>query len=58
MDERQQTSMKRKADTVEFYRQQNKSAAQGKIVFAGSSLMEGFPINKLLEEHHGSSTLA
>lgn len=35
---------------VEYYREQNKLAKEGQIVFAGSSLMEMFPINKLLEE--------
>lgn len=35
---------------VENYREQNKSAERGQIVFTGSSLMEMFPINKLLEE--------
>ena len=35
---------------VAHYREQNKLAKAGQIVFAGSSLMEMFPINKLLEE--------
>lgn len=32
------------------YREENKAVKQGEIVFAGSSLMEMFPINKLLDE--------
>ena len=36
---------------VERYRQENKSARKGQIVFTGSSLMEMLPINKLLAEH-------
>lgn len=41
---------------VERYREENKTAEKGRIVFTGSSLMEMFPINKLLEEH-GSNTV-
>lgn len=36
---------------VENYRKLNKTAQKGQVVFTGSSLMEMFPINKLLEEH-------
>lgn len=36
------------------YREENKNAKYGQIVFTGSSLMEMFPINKLLEEHNDS----
>jgi len=36
---------------VARYREENKSAQLGEIVFAGSSLMEMFPINKFLKEH-------
>lgn len=36
---------------VQSYREENKSAKKGQIVFTGSSLMEMFPINKLLKEH-------
>lgn len=36
---------------VERYREENKTAVKGQIVFTGSSLMEMFPINKLLREH-------
>lgn len=36
---------------VERYRQENKSARKGQIVFTGSSLMEMLPISKLLAEH-------
>lgn len=32
------------------YKEQNKSVLRGQVVFTGSSLMEKFPINKLLEE--------
>lgn len=41
---------------VEKFREANKSIKTGQIVFAGSSLMEMFPINKLLEEH-GDETI-
>lgn len=36
---------------VERYREENKTALKGQTVFTGSSLMEMFPINKLLKEH-------
>ena len=36
---------------VEKFREANKAVKAGQIVFAGSSLMEMFPINKLLDEH-------
>ncbi|MGN0552532.1 MAG: GDSL-type esterase/lipase family protein [Oscillospiraceae bacterium] len=36
---------------VERYREENKTAEKGQTVFTGSSLMEMFPINKLLKEH-------
>ena len=36
---------------IEKFREANKSVKAGQIVFAGSSLMEMFPVNKLLEEH-------
>ena len=42
---------------VERYKLENKSALKGQIVFTGSSLMEMFPINKLLAEH-GDDTAA
>ena len=32
------------------YREANKSAVKGQVVFAGSSLMEMFPIRKLQQE--------
>lgn len=35
---------------VERYREENKSAVLGQTVFTGSSLMEMFPIEKLLQE--------
>lgn len=41
---------------VQRYKEQNKTAEKGRIVFTGSSLMEMFPINKLLEEH-GDDTI-
>lgn len=41
---------------VEKFREANKSVKTGQIVFAGSSLMEMFPISKLLEEH-GDETI-
>ena len=42
---------------VERYRDLNKTALKGQVVFTGSSLMEMFPINKLLEEHHDSTVI-
>lgn len=42
---------------VERYREENKTAEKGQIVFAGSSLMEMFPINKLLKEHNDSTII-
>lgn len=36
---------------VKRYREENKTARAGQVVFTGSSLMEMFPINKLLREH-------
>lgn len=36
---------------VERYRKENTTAKKGQTVFTGSSLMEMFPINKLLKEH-------
>lgn len=41
---------------IERYREENKTALKGKIVFTGSSLMEMFPVNKLLKEH-GDDTI-
>lgn len=41
---------------VERYREANKNARKGQVVFAGSSLMEMFPIEKLLKEH-GDDTI-
>lgn len=42
---------------VEKFREANKSVKAGQIVFAGSSLMEMFPINKLLDEHGGETII-
>lgn len=42
---------------VERYREENKTAEKGKVVFAGSSLMEMFPINKLLKEHNDDTVI-
>lgn len=39
-----------KATKLERYRQANQTAQKGQIVFAGSSLMEMFPVEKLLQE--------
>lgn len=36
------------------YREENKTVKYGQTVFTGSSLMEMFPINKLLKEHNDS----
>lgn len=45
-----------KEKKIERYREANKSILYGKTVFTGSSLMEMFPINKLLEEN-GDDTI-
>lgn len=42
---------------VERYREENKSVQYGHIVFTGSSLMEMFPITKLLAEHNDSTVI-
>ncbi len=42
---------------VERFRELNKNVIHGKTVFAGSSLMEMFPINKLLEEHNDPTVI-
>lgn len=39
-----------KAEKLLRYREANKTAQRGQIVFAGSSLMEMFPVEKLLRE--------
>lgn len=39
-----------KAEKLERYREANRTARRGQIVFAGSSLMEQFPVEKLLRE--------
>ncbi|MBQ8148917.1 MAG: lysophospholipase, partial [Clostridia bacterium] len=39
-----------KAEKLLRYREANKTARKGQIVFAGSSLMEMFPVEKLLGE--------
>lgn len=41
---------------VERYKEENRSVKPGQTVFTGSSLMEMFPINKLLELH-GDDTI-
>ena len=41
---------------IERYREENKTSQKGQTVFTGSSLMEMFPINKLLNEH-GNDTI-
>lgn len=37
---------------INRYREENKTIQYGQVVFAGSSLMEMFPINKLAKEHN------
>lgn len=39
------------------YRKENKTVKYGQTVFTGSSLMEMFPINKLLAEHNDSTII-
>ena len=42
---------------VERYREANKTARKGQVVFAGSSLMEMLPIEKLLKEHNDPTVI-
>lgn len=42
---------------IERYRAENKNVKPGETVFAGSSLMEMFPINKLLAEHGDAAVI-
>ncbi len=48
--------MSDKEKKIECYRAANKNVLYGKTVFTGSSLMEMFPINKLLKEN-GDDTI-
>lgn len=48
--------MNDKESKIERYRKENQTVIPGQTVFTGSSLMEMFPINKLLAEH-GDSTI-
>lgn len=43
--------MTEKEEKVQRYREENRLTLPGQVVFAGSSLMEQFPIGKLLAEH-------
>lgn len=47
--------MNDKEKKILCYREENKTVKYGQTVFTGSSLMEMFPINKLLEEHNDST---
>ena len=49
--------MNEKEMKLDRYREENKSALPGQIVFAGSSLMEMFPIGKLLSEHNDQTVI-
>lgn len=49
--------MNDKEKKIMRYREENKSVKSGQIVFTGSSLMEMFPINKLLKEHNDSTMI-
>ncbi len=42
---------------IQHYRDENKTVRHGQTVFTGSSLMEMFPINKLLAEHNDSTVI-
>mgnify|MGYP003306777199 CR=1 FL=1 len=46
-----------KAEKLLRYREANKTARKGQIVFAGSSLMEMFPVEKLLRERGIDATV-
>ena len=56
MAERRAASGDPRGDKLNSYKEENKTAKKGQIVFAGSSLMEWFPINQLLAEH-GDNTV-
>ena len=49
--------MSDKEKKIERYKEENKLVKKGQVVFAGSSLMEMFPINKLLSEHGDCTVL-
>lgn len=42
---------------MERYKEENRNVEYGQTVFAGSSLMEMFPINKLLDEHNDDTVI-
>ena len=42
---------------IRRYREENKTVKYGQTVFTGSSLMEMFPINKLLAEHNDGTII-
>lgn len=46
-----------KEKKIEKYKDENKSVKYGQVVFAGSSLMEMFPINKLLQEKEDDTVI-
>ena len=50
-------SMDDKEKKILRYQEENKNVKYGQTVFAGSSLMEMFPINKLLQEHNDSTVV-
>lgn len=49
--------MNDKEKKIMCYREENKAVRFGQTVFTGSSLMEMFPINKLLKEHGDNSII-
>ena len=49
--------MNDKEKKIMRYREENKTVRYGQTVFTGSSLMEMFPINKLLKEHGDNSII-
>lgn len=49
--------MNDKAKKILRYREENKTIQYGQTVFTGSSLMEMFPINKLLKEYNDSEII-
>lgn len=49
--------MNNKEMKIMRYREENKNVKYGQTVFTGSSLMEMFPINKLLAEHNDSTII-
>ena len=57
MSKKDETEMNEKEMKIERFREENRSVQHGQIVFAGSSLMEMFPIGRLLRENGDSAVI-